>query len=85
MYILPYPYRFRKNIENANTSSLTGYKSPLELIDKQSEKQRASIIVEAIFKYRITLVTRSFGRGTDFVCRDTGLVRNGKSCFHFCS
>jgi len=77
------PNRFNRKIQSSNAKLWPGYKTPLVLEDNQSDEQRESIIVEAIFRYRITLVTRSFGRGTDFVCRDTGLVRNGKPCYRF--
>jgi preprotein translocase subunit SecA len=33
--------------------------------------------IQAIRRYKITLMTRSYGRGTDFVCRDQGLVKHG--------
>jgi len=34
-------------------------------------------VIQAIRRWQITLVTRSYGRGTDFVCRDQGLVQKG--------
>jgi len=35
---------------------------------------------QAIRRFRVTLMTRAYGRGTDFVCRDSGLVQNGQQC-----
>lgn len=32
---------------------------------------------KAIRRFATTFMTRSYGRGTDFVCRDDGLVKNG--------
>ena len=53
------------------------YTPPLELSDQLSNDERASVVMQAIRRYKITLMTRSYGRGTDFVCRDQGLVKNG--------
>eukprot|EP00961_Rhodomonas_salina_P175252 2363926-Rhodomonas_salina.1 len=53
------------------------YEAPLQLSDRLRDSVRKSVIVKAIRKYAITLMTRSYGRGTDFVCRDKGLTKNG--------
>ena len=57
--------------------NLPQYTPPLELSDELSNDERASVVMQAIRRYKITLITRSYGRGTDFVCRDQGLVKNG--------
>ena len=57
--------------------NLPQYTPPLELTDQLSNDERASVVMQAIRRYKITLMTRSYGRGTDFVCRDQGLVKNG--------
>ena len=53
------------------------YRLPLELTDRLSPSERQNVIDRAIRSYAITLMTRSYGRGTDFVCRDEGLRKNG--------
>lgn len=50
---------------------------PLELLDSMDKVSRQSVITRAIRSYTITLMTRAYGRGTDFICRDEGLKKNG--------
>ena len=68
--------RFSKEIRIRNPR-IHGYKPPLELTDSLDDNERQSVITRAIRRYSVTLVTRPYGRGTDFVCRDQGLRDNG--------
>ena len=53
------------------------WKPPLQLSDMLSESERESVVIKAARPYAVTLMTRAYGRGTDFACRDSGLVKNG--------
>ena len=69
--------KFAKAIKTTYPKDVAEYKPPQELTDKLTVSERDAVIARAIRKYMITLMTRSYGRGTDFVCRDQGLVSNG--------
>ncbi len=69
--------RFAKAIKITYPKNVAEYKPPQELTDKLHASDRDAVIVKSIRKYMITLMTRSYGRGTDFVCRDQGLVASG--------
>lgn len=45
-----------------------------ELLDNTDRDSR---IIKATYKNTLTLTTRSFGRGTDFICRDEAVEANG--------
>lgn len=45
--------------------------------EQVNEAEMASKVNLATFFGRITLATRPFGRGTDFVCRDEQVLMNG--------
>ena len=47
------------------------------LTEELSDSERKATISRAIFHYKVTLMTRTFGRGTDFVCHDTALREAG--------
>ena len=53
------------------------WKPPLQLSDMLSESERESVVIKAARPYAVTLMTRAYGRGTDFACRDSALVKNG--------
>lgn len=55
---------------NLTSPNLPQYTDPLELSDRLSNETRFSVVQQAIQRFRITLMTRSYGRGTDFVCHD---------------
>jgi len=46
------------------------YIEPLELHDEMTHLQRDGVISRAMGKYAITLMTRNYGRGTDFKCNN---------------
>jgi hypothetical protein len=54
-----------------------GINYALEILTERCEESvRDAAISRAISKATITLMTRTYGRGTDFVCRDEYLIRN---------
>ena len=53
------------------------FTQPELLTDDLKDEDKASIIARATSQFKITLMTRQFGRGIDFICRDTGLIQNG--------
>ena len=68
--------RFSREIHLRNPR-LPQYRSPLELTDALDDAERQVVIARAVRRFAITLMTRPYGRGTDFVCRDEGLRMNG--------
>jgi hypothetical protein len=57
--------------------SKSNYTIPECLTENIPENERAAIIARATAQYKTTLMTRLYGRGIDFICRDTALVANG--------
>ena len=47
------------------------------MTEKANDKEKESKVTLASKKGQITLMTRSFGRGTDFICRDENLRKAG--------
>ncbi|CAF0947135.1 unnamed protein product [Adineta steineri] len=47
------------------------------IMEKVSAKDRDMYIKRAATEGRVTLLTRTFGRGTDFICRNQKLLSNG--------
>ncbi|CAF2770029.1 unnamed protein product [Rotaria sp. Silwood2] len=61
-----------------NSSQLSSIKTDVQIItEKVSVKERELCIKRAALEGRITLLTRTFGRGTDFICRNQQLLANG--------
>ena len=52
------------------------WKDPWQLSDRLDDAHRSTAVLRAVRQNTVTLMTRSYGRGTDFVCRDSGLVEN---------
>ena len=50
---------------------------PLRLDERVSQKARASIVSRAVTGRAVTLLTRDFGRGTDFLCEDQRIDEAG--------
>jgi len=48
-----------------------------EITEKIDKNERDLLIKQASTEGRITLLTRSFGRGTDFVCRNPAVIARG--------
>ena len=40
-------------------------------------KEKDGFVIKATYQNTVTLTTRSFGRGTDFICRDEVVEKNG--------
>jgi len=47
------------------------------IMEKVSAKDREMYVKRAATEGRVTLLTRTFGRGTDFICRNQKLLSNG--------
>jgi preprotein translocase subunit SecA len=61
-----------------NSTELSSIKPHVEIItEKTLMKEREICIGRAAKTGRVTLLTRTFGRGVDFVCRDQQLLANG--------
>jgi len=50
---------------------------PESLHEKLTDQERDAVILRAVRQHQVTLITSSYGRGTDFVCRDSALPQNG--------
>jgi hypothetical protein len=50
---------------------------PLRLDERVSSASRPSVVSRAVSHRVVTLVTRDFGRGTDFMCGDTKINSRG--------
>lgn len=75
-----------KNIEQLNLfenyltkqqKNISRYTTPEILHESLLDSEKSAVVGRAIAQFKTTLITRAFGRGTDFVCRDSGLVTNG--------
>ncbi|CAF5077872.1 unnamed protein product, partial [Rotaria sp. Silwood1] len=61
-----------------NSDELSSLKNDVQIItEKVSVKDRDLYIKRAATIGRVTLLTRSFGRGTDFICRNQDLLAKG--------
>ncbi len=49
----------------------------LKLIDRMDLGNRQSVVIQATTAYSVTLISRSYGRGTDLVCRDNAVTQYG--------
>ena len=49
----------------------------LLLYERTQEENRESTVSRALVKGQVTFSTRDFGRGTDFMCRDADINKNG--------
>ncbi len=47
------------------------------LHEKLNDYEKRSVIEKATYPNKITLATKVFGRGTDFICRDKGVEAAG--------
>lgn len=54
-----------------------GYQGIKPLSSMMHIESRERVIAESTRQYSITFANRSYGRGTDFVCRDTSVIQNG--------
>ncbi len=50
---------------------------PWKLTDGMDEGDRQSRVIQATAAYSVTLISRSYGRGTDLVCRDKKVTQYG--------
>ena len=61
-----------------NSPELSLIKESVQIItERVSAKERELCIKRAATEGRVTLLTRTFGRGTDFICRNPNLLANG--------
>ncbi|CAF3546493.1 unnamed protein product [Rotaria socialis] len=61
-----------------NSSELSSIKEHIQIItEKVSPKERELCIKRATAIGNVTLLTRTFGRGTDFICENSQLLGNG--------
>ena len=67
-----------KLLEFYNSNALAPIKqSVVYLAEEASLQERENLIKRATVSGQITLFTRTFGRGTDFICRDQVVATNG--------
>lgn len=55
--------------------------SEIQIITEEvasSPKEKEMLIKRSTTSGQITFLTKSFGRGTDFICRDQNVINNGK-------
>ncbi len=50
---------------------------PWKLTDAMDQGRRQSVVIQATAAYSLTLISRSYGRGTDLVCRDNRVTKYG--------
>ncbi|CAF3594708.1 unnamed protein product [Rotaria socialis] len=68
----------KKLITFYNSSELSSIKHDVQIITETvSVKERELCIKRAATVGKVTLLTRTFGRGTDFICRNQQLLLNG--------
>ncbi|CAF3975850.1 unnamed protein product [Rotaria sordida] len=61
-----------------NSDTLSSIKGSVQLItERVSAKERETFIKRAATYGKVTLLTRTFGRGTDFICRNRQVLANG--------
>jgi len=53
------------------------YEFPEILHQELTTQERDAVILRSVRQHKITLITRNYGRGTDFICRDDALVKSG--------
>ena len=67
-------------LEFYNSKNTQEIRSEIQIITEEvssSPKEKDMLIKRATTSGQITLLTRAFGRGTDFVCRDHNVIANG--------
>ncbi|CAF1088093.1 unnamed protein product [Didymodactylos carnosus] len=65
-------------LEFYNSDVLSSIKQSVQLItERVSAKERETYIKRAATDGKVTLLTRTFGRGTDFICRNQQVLANG--------
>nr|XP_047141288.1 protein translocase subunit SecA-like [Hydra vulgaris] len=67
-------------MEFYNSNKITLSKENIQILTEEvseSPKEKEMIIKRATVLGQITFLTRAFGRGTDFVCRDKNVIANG--------
>jgi hypothetical protein len=64
-----------------NSPSVVPIQSEIQIITEEvasSPKEKEMLIKRSTTSGQITFLTKSFGRGTDFICRDQNVINNGK-------
>ena len=69
--------RFDSTFRNRNPIDHNQVGVPLKLVDELNQDTRQSVVIQATKAYNITLMTRTYGRGTDLVCRDNRVTQYG--------
>ncbi|CAF1267204.1 unnamed protein product [Adineta steineri] len=65
-------------LEFYNSDELASLKQSVQLItERVSAKDRETFVKRAATDGKVTLLTRTFGRGTDFICRNQQVLANG--------
>ncbi|KAL4489801.1 hypothetical protein ABPG72_022441 [Tetrahymena utriculariae] len=60
-----------------NSTELSDLKMDVELITEELLTDKLQLIKKATVSGQVTLLTDSFGRGTDFICHDQRVLNNG--------
>ncbi|MBS4168056.1 hypothetical protein [Parachlamydia sp. AcF125] len=68
--------KFNKYLSTIPVAS-THFTAPELLTEMVPDEEKGAIIARATSQYKIVLMTRSYGRGIDFICRDTALLAKG--------
>jgi len=68
---------FQKQLKNKPIKDVTKFNQPNTLGLHMQSQERDSFILRAATPFQVTLMTRSYGRGTDFICRDSNLPAKG--------
>ncbi|CAF1204485.1 unnamed protein product [Adineta steineri] len=65
-------------LEFYNSNEFASLKQSVQLItERVSAKDRETFVKRAATDGKVTLLTRTFGRGTDFICRNQQVLANG--------
>ncbi|CAF1204521.1 unnamed protein product [Adineta steineri] len=65
-------------LEFYNSNELASLKQSVQLVtERVSAKDRETFVKRAATDGKVTLLTRTFGRGTDFICRNQQVLANG--------
>ncbi|CAF1149858.1 unnamed protein product [Adineta steineri] len=65
-------------LEFYNSDELASLRQSVQLItERVSAKDRETFVKRAATDGKVTLLTRTFGRGTDFICRNQQVLANG--------
>lgn len=76
-------FKYTRHVEEFQTYLMnlqkneSGSALPELLTDMIEDQERKAIISRASFQGKLTSLTSVFGRGIDFICRDTALLQNG--------